>query len=607
MPLIKARSSSIIESVDLRGTPTVPTASTGTHTQQAASTAFVSSAISDLVASAPSVLDTLAELAAALGNDENFASSITTLIGTKVNRAGDTMTGALSLYADPSSPMEAVTKNYVDQQINAQMIYSTDDVPEGTLNKYFLASRARDAISLTSDNTSVLDYDPTTGIFTYNHPNSDGILEGQTNLYYTDSRVRNAISLTSDDNQILGYSSTTGAFTFTTPDTDKIVEGTVNLYFTTARARNSISGSTNIDYDSATGIVSTQAAVWSVNGQEHTVVLDTDNIDEGSTNLYFTNARAASAIALTTDNSNILAYNTGTGRFTFVTPSTDAIAEGSTNLYYTDARVHAAVSASGDISYNSATGNFSYSTPTTDGVVEGGTNLYFTDARARNAISLSSDKTSVLSYDNTTGLFTFTLGNQTTDDVAEGSLNLYFTTARARASISASGWSNLSYNSTTGDINITAPSTDDVTEGSNLYFTTQRAKDSVSAVDAGGDGSFSYDSTTGAFTYTGPNDSEVRAHFSADTATGAQYDNTTGTFSLANIPNASLTNSSVTLNGTTVSLGGTASFGTDSVTEETNLYYTDARSRSAISLTSSKTSVLDYNSTTGVFTFDLGN
>jgi hypothetical protein len=54
--------------------------------------------------------------------------------------------------------------------------------------------------------------------------------------------------------------------------------------------------------------------------------------------LYFTDARARSAITLTTDNSNILAYNTGTGALTFVTPDTDAIAEGAVNLYYTDAR-----------------------------------------------------------------------------------------------------------------------------------------------------------------------------------------------------------------------------------------------------------------------------
>jgi len=677
MPLIKARSSSIVNDVDLRGTPTAPTANTGANTTQIASTAFVSGAVSDLINSAPALLDTLAELATAINNDESFATTIANSIATKVALAGDTMTGFLTLSADPTNNLHAVTKQYVDNEINAQMIYSTDDVPEGSLNLYYTDARVRSAWSLQSDNTTVLSYDNTTGVLTYNHPNSDGILEGNTNLYYTDARVRNAISLTSDDNQILGYSSSTGAFTWTTPNTDKIVEGSTNQYFLTSRARASVSNGSNIDYDSATGIISTQAAVWSVNGQTHDAVLDTDDINEGSANLYFTNTRARSAVSLTTDDSNILSYNSGTGTLTFVTPSTDAIAEGNTNLYYTDARVRAAVSASGDISYNSATGNFSYSTPTTDGVNEGSNNLYFTEGRARNSISLTTDNSDVLSYDNTTGVITFSLGSQTTDDIQEGVTNLYFTDARARSAVSlTSDWDIVSYNSSTGVFSVALPNTDDVNEGStNQYFTTTRARDSVSAthssgdgdltynsltgvfdyagptnadyrqavsavkdsghgdlqynsttgvftytgpsnatyragfsaVDNGGDGSFSYDSATGVFTYTGPDDSEVRAHFSATTATGAQYDSATGVFSLANVPNSSLTNSSVTVNGAEVSLGGSTSFGTDSVSEETNLYFTDARARSAVSLTSDNTSVLDYNSTTGVFTFSLGS
>ena len=190
MPLIKARSSSIINDVDLRGTPTSPTAAAGTNTTQIASTSFVTGAVSDLINSAPAVLDTLSELASAINNDESFATTVANSIGTKVALAGDTMTGFLTLSADPSSSMHAATKNYVDSQINAQMIYSTDDVPEGSLNLYYTDARVRGAWSLQSDNTSVLDYDQATGVLSYNHPLSDGILEGTTNLYYTDARVR---------------------------------------------------------------------------------------------------------------------------------------------------------------------------------------------------------------------------------------------------------------------------------------------------------------------------------------------------------------------------------------------------------------------------------
>ena len=538
MPLIKARSSSIIDSVDLRGTPTAPKASTGANTTQVASTSFVTSAVSDLINSAPGLLDTLSELATAINDDEQFSVTIANSIATKVTRAGDTLTGFLSLHADPTSPGHAANKNYVDAQINAQMIYSTDDVTEGSLNLYYTDTRVRGAMTLQSDNTSVLDYDGSTGVISYNHPLSDGILEGTTNLYYTDARVRNAVSLTSDDNQLLGYNSSTGAFTFTTPDTDKVVEGATNLYFTTARARASVNNGANIDYDSATGTISTQAAVWSVNSQTHAVVLDTDDISEGSSNLYFTNGRAAAAVSLTTNNSNILSYVSGTGTFTFVTPDTDAISEGATNQYYLDSRARAAISASsnwGNVSYDNTTGIITVTAPTTANVTEDASNKYFTDTRARAAVSLTSDNQSVLAYDNTTGVFTFSLGSQTTDDVAEGATNLYFTTARARNSVAVTAsWNLLSYNSTSGEITLTTPDTDDVTEGAtNQYFTNTRARLAVSGSKVSGDGNFTYDNTTGVFSYTGPDDADYRSAVSANAASGdgnLQYSSVTGVF-----------------------------------------------------------------------------
>jgi hypothetical protein len=71
--------------------------------------------------------------------------------------------------------------------------------------------------------------------------------------------------------------------------------------------------------------------------------LTTDNINEGTTNKYFTNARAASAITLVTDDADILSYATGTGTLTFVTPDTDSIDEGTVNKYFTVARAEAVI------------------------------------------------------------------------------------------------------------------------------------------------------------------------------------------------------------------------------------------------------------------------
>ncbi|EKQ8104035.1 phage tail protein, partial [Escherichia coli] len=64
------------ESPTFTGTPKAPTPAEGNNTTQIATTAFVKSAIAAMVGSAPAALDTLNELAAALGNDPNFATTM---------------------------------------------------------------------------------------------------------------------------------------------------------------------------------------------------------------------------------------------------------------------------------------------------------------------------------------------------------------------------------------------------------------------------------------------------------------------------------------------------------------------------------------------------
>ncbi|HAH9981391.1 TPA: phage tail protein [Escherichia coli] len=72
-----------IESPSLTGTPTAPTAAQGTNNTQIATTAYVRAAISALVGSSPEALDTLNELAEALGNDPNFATTMTNALAGK--------------------------------------------------------------------------------------------------------------------------------------------------------------------------------------------------------------------------------------------------------------------------------------------------------------------------------------------------------------------------------------------------------------------------------------------------------------------------------------------------------------------------------------------
>ena len=95
------------------GTPSADT--------DAATKGYVNTQIAAVVASAPGTLDTLDELAAALGDDPNFATTVATSIGTKVAKAGDSMTGALSMgnnkvtdLATPTASTDAVNKTYID-------------------------------------------------------------------------------------------------------------------------------------------------------------------------------------------------------------------------------------------------------------------------------------------------------------------------------------------------------------------------------------------------------------------------------------------------------------------------------------------------------------
>jgi hypothetical protein len=76
----------------LSGIPTAPTAATSTNTTQIATTEFVQAVVAALVNAAPGTLDTLNELAAALGNDPNFASTLTTTLAGKIG-VNDTIDG----------------------------------------------------------------------------------------------------------------------------------------------------------------------------------------------------------------------------------------------------------------------------------------------------------------------------------------------------------------------------------------------------------------------------------------------------------------------------------------------------------------------------------
>lgn len=252
-----------------------------------------------------------------------------------------------------SSQAQLLTYNTATGQFTVAA--NTSNVPEGAAGPYyFTGARVNSAlaVSVTQLNTVaasqslVSAYNPGTGVttFTFN-ANTNSITEGSNNLYYTDTRARSAISLSSDDTTVLSYSAGTGAFTFNKPNTTKIAEGT-NLYFTDARARLAmgvlVTQSTGqsianaLTYDSSTGVYTLNANI--------------DNFADGATNKFASIARVAAIISLNTTTADgalpgaLIDYNNTTGAFSF-NNSTDSLREGTQNKWASDTTVRGKITA----------------------------------------------------------------------------------------------------------------------------------------------------------------------------------------------------------------------------------------------------------------------
>jgi hypothetical protein len=93
-----------------------------------ATPASVAAAVAGLVGSSPATLDTLNELATALGNDPDFATTMTTMIGSKVSKAGDSMTGKLlvAAFEDTQSGFISVANAMGTRNINPRSTLSNN-------------------------------------------------------------------------------------------------------------------------------------------------------------------------------------------------------------------------------------------------------------------------------------------------------------------------------------------------------------------------------------------------------------------------------------------------------------------------------------------------
>ena len=98
----------------------------------AATKLYVDTQVANLVDSAPGALDTLNELAAALGDDANFSTTMTNALAGKLSLSGGTMTGAIAMGANkitglgtPTSSDDAATKGYIDTQTTSAAASAT--------------------------------------------------------------------------------------------------------------------------------------------------------------------------------------------------------------------------------------------------------------------------------------------------------------------------------------------------------------------------------------------------------------------------------------------------------------------------------------------------
>ena len=141
--------------------------------------------------------------------------------------------------------------------------------------------------------------------------------------------------------------------------------------------------------------------------------------------------------------------------------NTDALPEGSTKLYFTQARARASISVTGSLGYDANTGVVSYTTPT---LISAFTNDagYLTNSNLRSQISA----TGSINYNTATGVISYTQAVNSVNglvgtivlstlNVTEN-LNLYYTDARSRSAISVTG-PNISYSSGNGLITTTNP------------------------------------------------------------------------------------------------------------------------------------------------------
>ena len=474
--------------------------------------------------------ESIADLASAMaGTGIGASSGALSVDSTVVVTSGTQTVGGDKTFSNDITITGNLTVNGTQTIVNTTQLAISDNIIE--LNRDASGTPSENAglqVNRGSSSDVFLQYNETSDVWQFTNDGStfysiatdtDDLSEGSTNLYFTnaraDARITNAIKdeddMSSDSATHVPSQQSVKAFVAaqiaTKDNTDEITEGSSNLYFTNERVDDrvgaimSATGNLSVTYNDGAGTIVISEA------------LTTTDIDEGDA-LYFTNARADGRF-----DTKLAAADTGD------------LSEGS-NLYYTnaraDARVQAAIKDEDNFASDSAThvpsqqstkayiaaqlatkDALSELSGDTDDITEGSTNQFFTNARARAAISASGD----LSYNSSTGVISFTNDAGDIESVTAGS-GLTGGGTSGAVTLNIGAGTGITVNADDVAVNMGAFDTDNLSEGSsNLYYTNSRADARITAYTG------AMTSMTGNITTT----ANVSGAFFVGTATAARY------------------------------------------------------------------------------------
>ena len=316
--------------------------------------------------------------------------------------------------------------------------------------------------------------------------NTDEITEGSSNLYFSNERVDDRVNalITAGSNITTSYDDAAGTLTINATednlsnnDTDDLTEGSSNLYFTDARARAALSATGDISYNSSTGVFSfTNDA-----GDIESVVAGSGLTGGATSGAATLNIGGGTGISVAAD-----AISVNMGAF-----DSDDLGEGSTNLYHTSERVQDVVG--GQLATN---GSHTGLTATYDDAGDGAVDLavsseYIADTVGA-MVSSNTESGITVAYQDADNTLDFTIGTLNQDTTGLAGTATALASARTISGVSFDGTANITLN------------TSGITESGNLYFTDERVDDRVNALIVGGTNiTATYDDTAGTLTIDG--------------------------------------------------------------------------------------------------------